>query len=334
MISYICHTPYHLLIAIIKVLTNNTMDARVIICNKNYIGEDTIGRLIKAGIFTEVICHEDIDSYSRQFHSTNNVLKRRHIMQEAERIIDIELLDTDNFYIFNDDSTYGILLNIKHIRYHLIEDGLDCFKGDYFIRRNKIKKTLSKSVQRLFGIYADSFGDSEYMYDIEVNDANDIHVGKARNIIQKNRVELFGGLTDFHKGLILDIFLGDYSHMEFHKGNNAVLIITQPIDTGWGISETQKLSLYQKIVNMYPNHDIFIKVHPREDVTAYKKYFDQYCVLGDNRVPIEIYSFLPSLYFEIAVTIFSTAINAVTFAEKKVVLGKEWMLSHTGEYKG
>lgn len=323
---YICHTPYHLLISLAKVLTNpERKSTGLIVANRSFIGDEVLERMKEAGIFDSVILHEDADMYSRSYHETKNPLKRRHILKNIINEFHIEDLREKNIYIFNDDSSYGISMNFCKIPYHLIEDGLNCFQAKYFVRDKSWKKRIAKIVQKAFGIDVPTFGDSPNMIDIEVNDKEGVNVGNASLIIELPRKELFDRLTEQAKRSIVDIFLGDeLKHMDFNK-RDSVLILTQPLEKSGLMTMDDKLGLYEKIIKENKQYDIFIKVHPREDSSVYQDRFPECHMFSHNNVPIEVFSFISDAHFSKAITVFSTSMESLSFVDQKIVLGKEWV---------
>ncbi len=325
---FICHTPYHLLISLIKVLLNHRNDfVSIIVCNESFIGTDIIGRLRNSGIVKDIIVFEDIDRISRDFHESKNPFTRKRIMQSQNEIFDPELFARKEVYLYNDDSTFGILLNYYKIPYHLIEDGLDCFKNTFFVRRKSVLKSFYSLVQKLAGVHVGSFGDSECMIDLEVNDAYGIHTGKARKIKVVPRKELFQQLSDDDRGLIVSIFIDDNDFVNIRSEKESLLILTQPLDEIDGISKEDKINVYSEIVEQNTSYEVFFKIHPRENPDDYANSFSACHIYAKNTIPIEVLSFIPGVSFTKAITVFSTAINNLDFIEDRESLGEDWMWS-------
>jgi len=93
------------------------------------------------------------------------------------------------------------------------------------------------------------------------------------------------------------------------------------------IEEKEKIGIYKNIIDNYKkDYEIFIKPHPRE-VTDYKEIFNN-IIIFNKYFPLEILNYMEDNQFDLAVTLFSSAIDNITFASQKIKIGnskKEWL---------
>lgn len=101
---------------------------------------------------------------------------------------------------------------------------------------------------------------------------------------------------------ICDIFSIKQSDFDFFRGKNNVLF-TQPLSEDGIMPESEKISLYKKIVESIDG-DVVIKSHPREQ-TSYEDLFPE-CYVFSTPIPLELLS-LVGIKFKSVYTLFSSA---------------------------
>lgn len=327
--TYICHTPYHLLIAITKTLKDHNSDITdLIICNSEVIGSDVIERVRANNIFRNITVHKDIDSECKciRYCNTINPFSRiRSVRYSWPELLDVEKINNSNVYIFNDLSAYGIYMNVHKIYYHLLEDGLDCYKSDRFVRKFSPLHFATLLCYSLFGVYSQAFGESKYTIDIEVNEKKGTHFRNYANVKGVSRKDLMEQLDDNEKNIIVNTFIGDNKIELVQKDSNACLVLTQPLSEDGIVSEKQQIAIYHEIIDKLNAYNVYIKIHPREEEKLYKENFPTCTIFAQKNMPIEVISMIPHVYFQKAITIYSTAINTINFVDEKIVLGREWM---------
>lgn len=315
---YICHTYYHLLVAIIKAIHSTNIESDLIVStdyNNNAFLKDNkiLERIRKQKIFKNVIL---IDYYSELNKFKNNKFKKFFfIKKEAKKYFDY-LIKYNEIYIFNDTTIIGRMLIYNKIYYNYIEDGIDFLKNNYekLIRKNKV----TNFVRNVLGY--PSFIQSKYIKSIEVNDKSNLKI--KQKVIEVSKIKLINDLTDAQRKAILNIFFpNNLSEKDFY---DATIIITQPLNEDNLLnSEMDKIILYKTIIKNYTDEEkIIIKTHPRE-LTNYKDYFNEYIVI-DFPFPIEILNYL-NIKLKKIVTLSSTSINTLTNTKEKIYLGWNWL---------
>ena len=328
--AYICETYYHLLIALIKNIKKRGKNDLLIFSDKksNTIVKDEIllTNLKKSNIFNNIFIYD----YVSQFDNSNSEIiyeiKRYFFIKKlGNKLIDL-LNAYDEIYLFNDISSIGKCINKIKCNYNLIEDGLNCFKENRNIIKNKsILKIFIKKV--LYGSY--ELGKSELIKSIEVNDRDKVTLSN-KNIIEYPRDVLFKTLNKYEKNELLNIFSLP-QNIDFKE--NYSLLITQPFfEDSLLESEYAQIELYNKIISDYmENEKVIIKLHPREN-THYDDYIDNIIIL-DKNFPIEILNFNDSIRFKKVITISSTSIDMMKNIDIKIKLGWNWFYHYKEENK-
>lgn len=171
---YICHTYYHVLISIIKQFKSKVCSDIMLVAdegNRNdFLAKDylLINRLKASKIFGNIIIFNYLEEISNKKHlvSFNKIRLGNRIISEKK----YNLFEYEKIYIFNDRGFIGYLLNKQKIFYHLLEDGMDCFKNEYkesytIGEKNPIKRYIKKCLKIYEGII-----ESPYIKTVEVND--------------------------------------------------------------------------------------------------------------------------------------------------------------------
>ena len=171
---FICSTYYHILISLIKALKNNEKNT-ILICN--YWGDrtifknkDFIERIINSNIFEKVYLFDLYDKYSRYININKkvNIIKKFFIIKDIAKKVDIYFKKIGKIYIFNDTIPIGRAINLKKIKYYLIEDGTDYFKKYNEEGINAKKNSYKLIKKKIFNLT--DLGYSSNIINIEVND--------------------------------------------------------------------------------------------------------------------------------------------------------------------
>lgn len=322
---YICHSYYHLLIAVIKQLKSDTNSDVILstIFTNNFLANDTnlIRRLKKSNLFNNVI----IVDYSKE-----EVIKIKHL-DSLNRIRlgckfirkkEVDFSKYKEIYIFNDGTLMGYILNKLKIRYNFLEDGMDGFKDKYKNFFGSKKFSIKKKIRKFFKVYG--IAESPYIKTIEVNDKEDLCINHSK-IIEWSKKDVFLNLNSIEKEEILKIFISQYNDLKFFP--NSVLILTQPFfESGIFKTEQEKINLYKEIIEQYAlEENVIIKKHPAE-ITDYCRYFKEYknIKIMSERFPVEIFNLL-NIKFKKVITVFSTSINLIENCDEKIELGYDYV---------
>lgn len=317
---YICHTPYHLFISIIKIILSKQMKKNdLIICNSDSFNKETLSNVKKIFKKVFIYSHENLDanipSISWIDRIKNGLLFYNSLMETKTGLFK-EYFNTRNVFIFNDNSFFGFWFNISKIKYNLLEDGLNCFQTPFFKRF--LPKHKYPLIDKLLGLYWNCYGFSKYTQQIEVNDSLHLLI-KHKNIVECNRNKLYHKLDQKDIKLIADIF--GYESVNKISTNSfftkSTLLLTQPLSEDGLISHEKKIALYQYLVNKYAIGLLYIKPHPR-DKENWTEIFPNAQILGIPKIPFELYLLNEKMHFNRAITAFSTSIDNIFCADDKI----------------
>lgn len=237
--------------------------------------------------------------------------------------IPVNFKEYGEIYVFCDSDPIGYYLNQNKIRYHAVEDGLNCLKNFDAARYEnrghfKLKAFMSKKLNLIF--VQNGYG--KYCMDMEVNDISAI-AHPCKYYIEQSRKELVDRLTPEDKQLILSMFVADIERLneqikEGEKYPSKVLILTDPLCT----LEVRE-QIFRDIIAMYENDaQVFLKPHPR-DYLDYKTLFAEYPQF-DATMPMEMLNFFDNVKFDKAVGVL-TEMKGITFAKEAIRLGPDFM---------
>lgn len=338
---YICHTYYHVYIAVVKELVGRqerSGSADIILSTMSNDFESLEDRLKKSGVF------ENIYTYDEQEDVTSEKVMKYHrdrgniILNLIQRITYTKLLGklqedyipTDiskygDVYVFCDSDPIGYYLNYKKIHYHAVEDGLNSgLLDDQARNANKGAWPLKKAMAKLGLIFIES-GYSRYCLDYEVNDIKANH-SLPPNVVEIPRGELDKKLSVEDHRILVEIFLTDPDRLvgqllnkdagDANKPN--VMILTEPL-----CELDVRKRMFADIVDEYKDdYRVIIKPHPR-DLLDYEKEFPGVVVVKD-RFPMEVLGDITGFKVDKLVSVI-TQIDNVYFAKEIVYLGLDFL---------
>ena len=341
---YICHTYYHAYVTFLKELkiraeadpARKAGTATLVLSKMSNNFENLKARVESTGLFEEVL---EFDEKREDFfpelakyrldtgNFLGNLKNRIRFTREYARLeapyVPVNLKEYKDIYVYCDSDPIGYYLNQNHIRYHAVEDGLNCLKNFDAARYDnrghfKLKAFLSRYLNLIF--VQNGYG--KYCMDMEVNDISAIHYPCPR-YIEQPRKELVDRLTEADKQLILQAFVKNKEELEHqiaesNKVGDKILILTDPLCT---LDVREKI--FRDVIKMYEKEgSIFIKPHPRDELD-YRKLFPEYPQF-DATVPMEMLNFFPGLRFKKVVGVL-TEVKGLPFAEEAVRLGPYFM---------
>ncbi len=336
---YICHTFYHVYVAVVKELVLRHED-------KSSYGSDLIlstmsndfgslkDRLAASGIFENIflfdekedVTSEEVMSYHKDRGNIFlNLIQRIKYTKLLGRLqepgIPTDLRAYENVYVFCDSDPIGYYLNYKKIPYHALEDGLNSGKLDDQARIAnrgawKLKKFLSKC-----GLIFIESGYSRYCIDYEVNDFAANH-SLPDNAVEVSRRMLHEKLDADDRKLLTKIFLSDpetlISSIKKADGKPPAILLTEPL-----CELVVRKKLFGDIIEEYEkDYTIIIKPHPR-DLLDYEKEFPDAIVIKE-RFPMEIFNDLEDIRFSKLISVI-TQTEEVDFADEIVYLGLDFL---------
>lgn len=243
-------------------------------------------------------------------------------MLSVEQKLRLKIENYKDVYLYYDGHHLGLYIQEKHIKYHLIEDGMNHFQHIY----------ATPSVQEIPIVSEDNLkayrqgwkymccGQNPDCISLEVNENRNLAIYHP-NIIEKPRAEMIKNLSKDKKKLIYQVFIEDLNELKRLKNSMAIVFTSVLFNDGWVDSGSTQIKIYREIVDDLEKEGYFvvIKPHPR-DKLIYSKHF-QDCYIIDRLFPSEILDFDDSIQFEKGVVIASSAMELLNCIEKKERLG-------------
>lgn len=336
---YICHTYYHVYVTFLKELNlpkEKRGQATLVLSSLSIQFENLKQRVESTGLFAEVLeFDEKRDTFfpelAKYRKDTGNLVKnlvnrmiftRKYAKLEAP-YVPVDLREYQDIYVYCDSDPIGYYLNVNRIRYHALEDGLNCLKNYDAARYDNrghfgLKAFLSDKLNLIF--IQNGYG--KYCLDMEVNDISAIQY-PCPKYIEVPRQGLVDQLTQEDKDLILQAFARDMPKLkaqieESNRAGEKILILTDPLCT----LDIRK-QIFEDVIKLFePEGTIFIKPHPRDELN-YREIFAEYPQF-DATVPMEMLNFFPGLKFKKVVGVL-TEVRNLSFAEECVRLGPDFM---------
>ncbi len=336
---YVCHTYYHVYISFLKEL-NLSADKRgqasLVLSNMSIDFEKLKGRVESTHLFETVYeFDEKRDTFFPELKKyrkdTGNLMKNlwnrivftRKFAKLQAPFVPVDLKKYKDVYVFCDSDPIGYYLNMNRIKYHALEDGLNCLKNYDAARYDNrghfgLKAFLSDKLNLIF--IQNGYG--KYCVDMEVNDISAIKY-PCPKYVEVPRQPLVDALSQEDKNLILQAFVRDMPKLkeqieESNQAGDKILVLTDPLCT-LDIRE----QIFKDVIAMYEKEGtVFLKPHPRDSLD-YRKVFAEYPQF-DATVPMEILNFFPGLKFKKVVGVL-TEVKNLQFAEECVRLGPDFM---------
>lgn len=342
---YVCHTYYHVYVTFLKEFklreekakrSEEAEGATLVLSKMSNDFEQLKERAERTGFFEEVVEFDEkkreffpeLDKYRKDTGSfVKNMINRirftKRFAKLQEAYIPVDFKQYKEIYVFCDSDPVGFYLNQNKIRYHALEDGLNCLKNYDAARYDNrghfgLKAFFSSRLNLIF--IQNGYG--KYCIDMEVNDSSLIACPCAK-YIDEPREELAKRLTDGEKMLLLKVFVRDMDKLlaqieDCGRETDKILILTDPLCT---LDVRERI--FKDIVAMYePEGKIFIKKHPRDELD-YEKLFPGIPKF-DATMPMEMLNFVPNLHFKRVVGVL-TELTAIGFADETVRLGEDFM---------
>lgn len=317
---YCVSTYYHTLISATKQL-NGKDDGDILLLNY-YIpdGAALFERIKKSGIFKNVFSEERLLEYTPK-NKADFICglhkKNKRLVSGSFRL---DLDGYDEILVFHDDIWFSRYLKDMKIGYTLVEDSINCFQNidntpfSYMLQEKSIRLWLKKLIN--YGYFY--FDRCDTIKCIEVNDGEGLRISYDKiKVVPRDR--LFGELTADDRDRLKRVFLPS----DFPAGRYDVLLLTQPItEDDICPSYDEQLKLYADILSEYGGR-VAIKPHPRDkaDYSGFKN-----VVLFPKNMPFEIVELCTASHFDTVVTLYSTAAERLRCADKKITLGREYIL--------
>ena len=335
---YVCHTYYHVYVACLKELTlpgSSRGQATLLLSTMSNDFGDLRERAKQSGLFEDVLMFEEkkadffpqLDKFRVDYGNlVINLFSRMIFTKRLGKLqapyVPVDFAQYRDIYVFCDSDPIGYYLNYKRIRYHALEDGLDCisyYDTARYDNRGHFKLKAFLASRNLIFIQN---GYSKYCVDMEVNNTAILKYPCPKYIEQPREV-LVRRLTGEDKEILTGIFLRDREALfqQLRSGahhENKVLVLSEPL-----CSLTVRKQIFTDIIREYgQGAQVLIKPHPR-DALDYRKAFPEHIVL-DGMFPMEILNFVEGLEFNRVVSVY-TVTDSIHFAKEKIYLGDDFM---------
>lgn len=315
---YICHTVYHVYITLLKACGDKDIDIAIVDTIANIDALES--RLAASNVFERVYAIHREKLFGKSIRTfLGNFVNNR--LRKKEITANLKFIESYNeIYMFNDYTEIGDYLELRNIKYHLLEDGLDAFKQFDQYENIGHGHRLKKALYFFFKIPY-SVGMNRNCLDIEVNDNSGLKTKLLHPVIVQSRNELLARLSDGY----LHTMFGVFGVGHINLVGNKLLLLTQILKEILVVNnDNEQVELYRNALKKFgEGYDIYIKPHPRDtiDYSSIEKEFN--AVYLDRSIPMEIYSLLPGMTFKVILTYSSTAANMSGLGEKTIRLDRK-----------
>lgn len=309
---YICHTLYHVYVSILKIMAGGGPSDILLVSTIPEV-ELLAGRIRNENLFgrVEILNKADIFLDVQSYHA-NHIYARLSRSEIRKRLGYVG--DYRDVFLFNDYTEIGAYLNMEGIPYHLIEDGLDCYKVTNQRAPHGKAQAAKKILNCLFDVPM-GLSQGRALIDIEVNDASRLSTKFDCPVIEKSRCKLMSIPNDVQAASLFRVF-DALSLCEIEEGS--VLILTDPLsEIGASSCDAETVSFFAALAAEFSDCLCYVKPHPR-DYGDYSTVFPPERVINKN-VPIELLNYLGEDRFEAAVTYSSTAIYLLSACNRRMV---------------
>ncbi len=334
---YVCHTFYHVYVACLKELYIADGGGATLVLSKMSNNFGTMVERAKGNsIFEEVYEYDEkLDTFFPELaplkedtgsiitNMRNRIKFCRRFGQLQEEYIPVNFKDYKDIYVFCDSDPIGYYLNYKKIRYHAVEDGLDCIRYYDTARYDNRGHFKIKAFMASLGLIHIQNGYGRYCIDMEVNDISVLKY-PCDKYVELPRKKLTDRLTRVEKDLMLELFVENIQEVrdKMAQGGATLMILSEPLcdlDT--------RVRIFKDIIRDYGTIDgekanVIIKQHPR-DMLDYNKLFPEATVL-DGTFPMEMLNFIENIKADRLVSVY-TVVDSLKFVDEKIYLGDDFM---------
>lgn len=336
---YVCHTYYHVYVTFLKEFAlpaEKKGQATVVLSRMSTDFENLKDRLQKTGFFEDVIEFDEkrfteFEELNELHKNRGSILKNiparirftRRYAQLEEPFVPVDFSQYGDVYVFCDSDPIGYYLNYKHIRYHALEDGLNCLRLFDAARVDNRGGFRFKAFLASLNLIFIQNGYSKYCIDMEINDKDCLKYDCKKYVVVP-RKPLEERLTPEDKAILVSAFMENAEELKTQlkesDGNKKnVLILTERLCS----DEVRKKMMEDIIREHAAGCRVFIKPHPM-DTLDYAKVFPEHIVFK-GRFPLEVMNYMEGVHFHKAVAILTQAIESMDFVDEKVFLGQRFL---------
>lgn len=321
---YICHTAYHLLIAVVRALRAG--GGQAVWLSEELPSAQALADSHKlGGIFSEVrVLHE-----SRWPGTVTGPLAHARNRRAYEKALGVALDKHayQTIYISNDWSATGRYLQDCKAPYILCEDtvGGTLDPDQHLLDEQRAAPDFAARQKGQGYLY---WGDSPVCRAVESEDASQCVLFPPEKLMTFSKAELLKSLTDEEKAAVRRVFLTKPLPDDPEVFSRATLLLPRSfVDDGRMDQDTQN-RMFAAVAKQYADGPLFIKTHPR-DTTDYEALFPDAVVL-ERTMPSEVLNFCLPGRFRRAVTVQSWVLRGFTAAEENIFLSLEDALALLG----
>lgn len=304
---YICSTPYHIFISLLKMFHNK--EQSILLLTTHEESSEKIFRRLKPKLL-------QIMYIKKVIIRKRSTLREKLFIEKLKDIYDYQKnkkLYSEVRHVFNFAWHPYFLYTISNYIYKkskkvtLIEDGSQMFHAP-------TPSTITQLIKKyIYGISIDFYNDKkiENIF-VQFPEKYPKHLKSKLELLNINYYK--NRLTGDQKNLIISIFLSTKDNNKIKSLNNddnLVIILTQPLSEDGYITKEEKIEMYRKIVSEYDTSIVVLKRHPREKETYG---FDNIIEL-ESSFPSEVFSLFGSKFSK-AIGICTSAINYINADEK------------------
>lgn len=336
---YVCHTYYHVYVSLLKEFAlpkDKQGHATMVLSSLSTQFENLKDRLMSIGVFESVIeFDEKRDTFFTELAPLRedqgslfkNMLARIKFTKKYAKLeepyIPVDFKQYKDIYVFCDSDPIGYYLNYKRIRYHALEDGLNCLKAYDAARYDNRGHFRLKAFMSSLNLIFIQNGYAKYCIDMEINDRECLKYDCPKYVVVP-RKGLEDRLTQEEKNLIVRAFMENVEdlmsaiRMQDENMKNAI-VLTEDLCT----FDVRK-QIFTDIIKEYcTGYRVFIKPHPRDQFDYEKEFPDQIVLRG--KYPLEVMKYIEGVHFHRAIAVFTQALYAMDFVDEKIFLGEDFM---------
>jgi len=315
---YVCYTVKHIYISLLKNFKAKSSN-NIIIITDHIINYKYYAKILsELSIFKDVIIVDDV-KLTEDFNCNlaNFIFFPKKLIKFFDDVPQLSRgLNNNRYinkvYIFLDSPRTSQYLMFKGFEMVLVEDGLGLYSLDKFSFKDIIKFVLRIPKTK---------GKDKRIKCIEATNKDKLIKSLRNKAVTLDIEYLQNNLNSNEIDALYKIFFVNKNNISI---NNNFLLLTQPFSEDKFISESEKIDIYNRILKEFSKgYNIFIKPHPRE-LTDYKKSILFPFTEIERNFPIELMNLTQDIHFDTVVTINSSAIDFINFANERKKLGIDY----------
>lgn len=314
---YICHTAYHLLIAIVRALRAG--GGQAVWLSGQIPNAEVLATSHKLdGIFSTVCVLQE----SRWPGVVTGPFAHCRNRRAFEKAVGANLARDAfrNIYICNDWSATGRYLQDCRAPYILCEDTVGgTLDPDQHLLDQQRSATDFAAKQRGHGYLY--WGDSPCCRLVESEDAARCRLFPPEKLATFSKKALLENLTPAEKSAVRGVFLTRPLPEDPAALADATLLLTRSFVADGLMDQDTQDAMFRAVAAKYADGPLYIKTHPR-DTTDYQALFPGAVVL-ERTMPSEVLNFCLPGKFRRAVTVQSWVLRGFTAAEENIFLSLE-----------